>query len=142
MGGVIAIVEYKALSPTPVDFPFYTMYSPHSWLAICLLGLWGIQFAGGALSSWFQFAIWRKYHHFLGRLVYGVALATCALGFQDMQSSDLAGSQPPYTNITSFTPDMIDDMGYFPDSPLAQLACAGVMLLAFQAFTTFLALVE
>lgn len=71
------------------------MYSPHSWCAICFLGLWGLQLAGGLYIHTYNPASYpklHKYHRFLGKAVYVVGLATCALGFQDMQASDLAGT--------------------------------------------------
>jgi hypothetical protein len=140
-GGLVAIIEYKALSPSPVNFPFYTMYSPHSWLAICFLGLWGLQFASGIYAQMCgvsSYASWSKYHRFLGRVVYAVGLAVCALGFQDMQASDLAGSVPPYVSTANFTQDQTDNMGYYPNSQMAQLSCVAVMLLMIQAIATFL----
>ena len=144
-GGLVAIIEYKALSPSPVGFPFYTMYSAHSWLAICFLGLWAIQFAVAVYVrvraidlSAHQRQRWAKYHRFLGRVVYAAGLATCALGFQDMQSSDLAGSVPPYVSTANFTQDQLDGMGYYPNSNVAQYSGAAVMLLLLQGIATFL----
>ena len=83
-----------------------------------------------------------KYHRFLGACVYVVGLATCALGFQNMQSSDLAGSVPPYISTANFTQDQIDQMGYYPNSNLAQYACAAVMLLMIQGISTIFTLVR
>jgi len=149
IGGLVAIAEYKALSPSPIDFPFYTMYSPHSWLAVCLLGLWLMQFTSSAVQAYLYqggrrgfYPTWARAHRFLGFVIYGVALATCALGFQDMQSSDLSGSVPPYVSVANFTQDDFDQMGYYPNSTLAQLACAAVMLLMLQGITTFFAIAK
>jgi len=77
------------------------MYSPHSWVGVVFLGFWLSQFVAGMYSytiSTLEVEIKRtfsKYHKFLGKFVYGLGLVTCALGFQDMQSSDLSSSTPP-----------------------------------------------
>jgi hypothetical protein len=118
-----------------------TMYSPHSWCAVCFLALWGMQFAGGiyirSCSDPSSYTKLQRFHRFLGMAVYTVGLATCALGFQNMQASDLAGSVPPWVSTANFTQDQIDNMGYYPQSTLAQLSCAAVMLLVFQGLATF-----
>jgi len=133
IGGIVAIVSYKRLSPQPVDFPFYTMYSPHSWLAVCVIICWFAKF----ITNVFLSAATVKWYRFWSRAVYGMALATCALGLQDMQSSDLAGSTPPYVSTANFTQDMIDDMGYYPGSGLARQSSFAVILLFVQAVATF-----
>jgi len=123
--GLVAIVYYKSLSPQPVAYPFFTMYSPHSWAAVALLCMWGIQAIGGSLFgkccrlSLNARLMLRKLHSFNGKFIYGLALATAALGFQDMQGSDLAGA------------------GYAPDSNLAQYAAAACILLILSGFATF-----
>jgi len=138
--GLVAIVQYKALSPQPEDFPFYTAYSPHSWVAMTFLSLWCFQLIGGlALHTFARSKTGlRKYHRFLGFAVYLTGLATCMLGLQAMQSSDLAGSVPPYVNTTNFTQDQIDDMGYYPDSQLARYSSAACVLLVLQAIAVLL----
>lgn len=128
IGGLVAIVYYKQLAPDSDAyptlgnqyFPFFTLYSPHSWLGIVFLSLWVLQ-----LALRFTPAAAHGLHAFVGRGIFVLGLCVCALGFQDMQGSDLAGAVPPGLNVT-YEPFM----GYFPDSTLAQLANAAVMLLA------------
>ena len=74
-------------------------------------------------------------HTFVGRAVFLLGLAVCALGFQDMQSSDLAGSAPPGLNVT-YEPFM----GYLPGSTNAQESNAAVLLLAAGGVAVFVAL--
>jgi len=150
MLGIVAIVYYKNLSPQPVTFPFYSVYSPHSWLGIAVLVLWGIQMAAGIyihiigeLSSNDKILL-AKIHRYLGKVIYVAGLVTCALGLQDMQSSDLASSTPPM-------PGMQDNMGmsdvmvmgsmnmtgYYPNSPQAQYSSACTILLLLIGMATF-----
>jgi len=110
--GLVTIVYYKSLSPQPVVFPFYTAYSPHSWVGIALLSLWFIQMVVGTYSHIAtlnpdQKRTFSRYHGFLGKFIYGLGLVTCAMGFQDMQSSDLASSTPPGMQLSS---DMMSGM--------------------------------
>jgi len=81
-------------------------------------------------------------HSFLGKIVYATGLATCAMGFQDMQGSDLSSSMPPMndTQMAMMNMTMGDDMGYSPTSTLAQSACACVLLITFCGIATFAAL--
>jgi hypothetical protein len=76
-------------------------------------------------------------HRFAGRALFGVGAAVCALGFQSMQSSDLAGSVPPYVSTANFTQDQLDGMGYYPQSTLSNLACAAVLLIAAYAVAVY-----
>ncbi|KAG0016088.1 hypothetical protein BGZ80_009439, partial [Entomortierella chlamydospora] len=129
VAGLVAIVYYKRLSPQPTVFPFYSVYSPHSWAGIVFLSLWSLQllaglyvYIGGKRQSASQKRSFRKLHGFLGKSVYVVGLASCAMGFQDMQSSDLASSTPP--SSANMTMSMEDMQGYFPDSNLAQYSSA------------------
>jgi len=148
MLGIVSIVYYKSMSPQPIVFPFYSVYSPHSWLGIAVLCLWGVQFAIGTYIYGFgepnpeQKAILGHIHGYLGKAIYVSGLATCALGLQDMQSSDLASSTPPMSG------DMGDDTmamgvssgnmsGYFPNSPEAQYSSACTLLLLFTGMATF-----
>ena len=91
--------------------------------------------------------IYVNIHHFIGRSVYIFGLVTCALGFQDMQSSDLASSTSSDSsdsssmdtsgigggggiNITTSGTIMDLDMdGYLYNSVFAQLASAGTIVL-------------
>jgi len=151
MLGIVAIVYYKNLSPQPVAFPFYAVYSPHSWLGIAVLVLWSVQLVAGIyihiigdLSSNDKILL-AKVHRYLGKVIYVAGLATCALGLQDMQSSDLASSTPPM-------PGMQDNMamgsemvmggsmnmtGYYPNSPQAQYSSACTILLLLLGMATF-----
>jgi len=84
-------------------FPFFTMFSPHSWAGVATISLWGIQLLvrlctyvrndwNSGLARW---------HGFFGKVVYVSTLATCAIGLNDMQSSDLGGKDgmqyPPFS---------------------------------------------
>lgn len=125
--GLVAIVKYKRLASTPTVFPFFTCYSPHSWMAIVFLSLWGIQ-----IMSKLGLTIPLAYHRFLGNCIFAVGLAVCAMGLQDMQSSDLATSTPPMENMAGMQMN-----GYYPDSLQARLASAGSIVLVFLGITTF-----
>jgi len=141
--GITTITYYKSWSTTPIVYPFYTMYSPHSWLGVALITLWGLQFLFG-LTSWFdavkrKMATYKKYHIFVGKVVYVLALATCAMGLQDMQSSDLSSSLSPFVyNQTAVNLDDMNVTGYFPNSNLAQYASSGCILLLIMGINTFL----
>ncbi len=133
----MGIIYYKKLSPSPVIFPFYTMYSPHSWVGFVLLCLWTFQMIVAVCSEYIPSVFpdqrfFFKYHRFVGMFIFSVGLATCAMGFQNMQGSDLAGSTSPTANIT-FT----EMLGYFPDSRLAQYASACSVLLLLSGLATF-----
>jgi hypothetical protein len=129
--GLVSIVKYKKLSPAPVVFPFFTCYSPHSWMAIVFWVLWGIQ-----ICCKLVFKLPLAYHRFLGNCVFGVGLAVCAMGLQDMQSSDLASSTAPMDMAN--TPGMDMTMvGYFPNSLDARLASAASIVLVFIGIATF-----
>ncbi|KAI8605925.1 eukaryotic cytochrome b561-domain-containing protein [Dissophora ornata] len=144
VGGLVAIVYYKKLSSQPVVFPYYNVYSPHSWAGIAFLSLWSLQVLAGlnvyivGKQSADRKRSFSKFHRFLGKSVYVVGLATCAMGFQDMQSSDLASSTP--MNSTTMTMSMADMEGYFPDSSWAQYSSAGGLLLILSGMATFLAM--
>jgi len=153
--GIVAIVRYKELAPQPATFPMFTCFSPHSWLGIALFSLWGIQLIDGI----FVFFMNResqvtltKIHRFLGKLIYGVGLAVCALGFQDMQSSDLASSTAPMAGDAMNDMPMGNDMpsmmytvngslmnmtGYFPHSMYAQYASGASVILLFLGIAVF-----
>lgn len=122
MGGAIAMNYYKVLSPQPAVYPFYRVFSPHSWMGITLLFLWCIQFIAGCIArmrGWSKNGY--KYHKFLGYCVYIIGLVTCALGFQSMQSSDLSSTST---------------MSYPPHSKLAQYSCACTILLILAGMST------
>jgi Eukaryotic cytochrome b561 len=88
--GLVAIAKYKSMSSLPIIYPFYSMYSPHSWMAVAFLILWGIQLSIGLVShtpareklSPNQSGPLAHVHRFLGKSVYVVGLAVAALGFQ------------------------------------------------------------
>ena len=145
--GLVAIIQYKSLSGqgngTPTcpmtgclestgqagldgTFPFSTMYSAMDGV-LCLL-LWGGQLAGGTASSFYP---WRgpeqreaakKHHRFFGQALYVLLIATCCMGFQDMQSSDLAG------------------FGYGIYSSPSLLACGASLVISIYGLTTLYAL--
>jgi hypothetical protein len=88
-------------------------------------------------------------HHFLGHCMYGLGLATCATGFQDMQSSDLAAADAAVYTVLNGTleseypnghDDANGDTGYLPNSTLAQLSSAGAVLLVTLGIVTYAAL--
>jgi len=152
--GIVAIVYYKELSPQPTTFPFFSVFSPHSWLGIALLGLWGIQVFLGIYSRLWakpdEKLLLVKIHQFLGKVIYVLGLATCAMGLQDMQSSDLAGSSSPMLMVGSDDMNMGDNMGmimangsmmnmtgYFPHSMYAQYSCGCTILLLFIGIAVF-----
>ena len=140
LGGVLTCYFYKWWSPQPVSFPFYSLYSCHAWVGVSCMALVVLQFGIGIYThtqTGLTPLVYMRYHRILGRAVYVLALATMAMGFQDMQSSDLAGSAPPWTNTTGFTQDEIDGMGYFPDSALSRYSAFACVLLIVQSFATF-----
>lgn len=153
--GLIAIIDYKLWSDSPTAFPFFTMYTVHSWLGVCTLGLWGLQLLFGlftftlakTFSSDASKVLLKQIHQFSGHCVYALGLATCATGFQDMQSSDLAGTymaSDASSNMTT-TMDMsmmpTDDLtlGYKYNSTWAQQAAAAAVLLFSLGVSTFAA---
>jgi len=152
MLGIVSIVYYKNLSPQPVVFPFYAVYSPHSWLGIAMLVMWGIQFLLSFACQYVETSIQSivlKAHKFFGKIIYVTGLATCALGLQNMQSSDLASSTPVIPGIVD-TLSMggqqvvvlpgnitVNVTGYYPDSPEAQYSCACTILLLFLGIASF-----
>ena len=118
---LVAIGYYKKLNVAAAgaSFPFWTLFSPHSWLGIVLVIMWVVQVAVRAVHSRVLSAaakvVSHRTHVFLGKAVFVTALATCALGFQDMQGSDLSVD--------------VDDMAYQPLSVWANYACAAVVML-------------
>ena len=124
-------MDYKNWSGPPA-FPFFTMYSPHSWLGVVTIAFWGLHvifsLLAGAMRGSARGELYPG-HKFVGKFVYILGLATCALGLQDMQSSDLAASMP-MMNMTS----------YAPSSTFAQLSSAAVLVLALVGVTTLYAL--
>ena len=102
--GLVAIVLYKRLpqeatpttSSTDMGYSSRT-YSVHSWVGIATLGLWGLQLLGGMAKRLLRpspanaEAVHRA-HAFLGKAAFAGGVASCALGFEDMQAGDLAGA--------------------------------------------------
>ena len=150
--GLIAIVDYKAWSDQAAVgtmYPHYVMYSPHSWLGVCTVALFGIQ----VLYSFIIFYLMKwpegteetkkqyvEVHHFMGHAMFALGLTTCATGFQDMQSSDLAMADMPILMNTSYVPPPDSMEGYGPSSVDAQLASTGAILLFALGAATFSAL--
>ena len=173
--GLVAIVAYKDLSNegVAVVFPYFTMYSPHSWMGVLTLALWTAQllfsvwlfglvrWTAGSEHSKAQFV---SLHHFMGICSFAMGLATCASGFQDMQSSDLASTESSDTTSSNTTSDTTMTMmkmnttmhsssnddamstsamavaPYAADSTFAQLASACAVLLFALGMSTFAAL--
>lgn len=74
IGGLVAIVYYKNLAPpttfngmTTTIFPFFHLYSPHSWLGIAFLALYSLQFALSIFKVQSD-----KLHRFVGRCLFAV----------------------------------------------------------------------
>ena len=46
--GLIAIVRFKERSGAPIVYPYYSMYSAHSWMGVITIAIWSCQllFAG------------------------------------------------------------------------------------------------
>jgi hypothetical protein len=161
--GLISIANYKTWStddmmPTTI-FPFYTMYSPHSWLGILTVTVFGIQLLFALVLFYLvQWSAATKkvlvdVHHFTGHMMYALGLATCITGFQDMQSSDLAAADMLMATMVNGTmvmmyPNGHDDAaayaggasGYLPDSMLSNLSAACGILLFLLGVSTFAAL--
>lgn len=124
---LVAIAVYKRLSPQPIAYPFFTLYSPHSWMGIVTLILWTAT-SVTKLLSYVLFSsepskeAFGTFHRYLGLCTFVSGLATCALGLQDMQGSDLAG------------------LGYDPYSMDAQLSTAATVMLLVFGMAVFAAL--
>jgi hypothetical protein len=148
MLGIASIVKYKQLSDMEGMFPYNTLYSPHSWLALVFFLLLFLQTLLGVFMHCNN--KWKPVveHRFLGVSLYVTGMATCALGFQSMQSSDLGGSMQQLMNLAMDTNgtwqdmNVTQDMGYFPNSDLANLASVEVVLLMVIAMSTVFVLVN
>jgi len=128
---MLAIVYYKHVGLSRI-FPMFTLFSPHSWMGMLVCCCWLLQFFFGLASRVMSVsprmkAASSRIHKFFGKAIYVTSLATCAMGFQDMQSSDLAGADL----------DQVSTMAYNPFSTAAQLACAGCFMLFFLGVSTF-----
>jgi hypothetical protein len=72
-------------------FPYYTLFSPHSWIGVAVLCAWLLQLIGGMITALIPNMssetkdLIRKLHRFWGRCVFATGLATCGMGLQDMQ---------------------------------------------------------
>jgi hypothetical protein len=119
-----AIVYYKKLSSQPIAYPFFTLYSSHSWMGVTTLVIWGSQFGLGIYKRFITLGSKRRQfvsslHSFLGKVTYVAGLATCATGLEDMQSSDLSG------------------LGYGAHSTFSLMAAAGCIVLIFLGMAVF-----
>jgi hypothetical protein len=119
-----AIVYYKKLSPQPIAYPFFTLYSSHSWMGVVTLVLWGSQLGLGIFKRLVTLGSPRRQfvcslHSFLGKVTYVAGLATCASGLEDMQSSDLSG------------------VSYGAHSTFSLMAAAGSIVLIFLGMAVF-----
>ena len=75
------------------------MFTGHSWMGVTTVAVWALQFIFAVwlrlLTKWpagseDRKAVFASVHQFMGYSVYAMGLATCATGFQDMQSYDAA----------------------------------------------------
>lgn len=87
---------------------------------------------------------WKGVHQFMGHCLFALALATCATGFQDMQSSDLAasyagGMMGPNATMTMYQGDDVAPDGYSYKSVNSQLAAAASVMLIALGVSTFAA---
>jgi hypothetical protein len=106
--GLVAIIYYKKLEidyngdmgqsfGTGLVFPYFTLYSVHSWLGILTLILFVVQAFLSKIS--------KDIHKKSGKLLYVFGLICCVTGLGNMQSSDLAGdSYPPYSTESLLAP--------------------------------------
>ena len=96
--GMIGIVDWKKWNFTDAYY-YQVVASGHSWMGVLTIAFWCIQFVCGlwiyALTKWppgtehlkSQFV---EVHNFTGYCLYASAIATCIMGYQDMQSTDAA----------------------------------------------------
>jgi hypothetical protein len=101
MNQSMSMIGMDSYTTTVTGFPYYTMYSVHSWCGVFTLTLMTAQLITGVVRR----KVYTVYgvdlgeiHRNIGRATFVCGLATCALGLADMQSSDLAGNgYPPYS---------------------------------------------
>ena len=96
--GIIAVVKMKEWQKN--DYNSYdVMFTGHSWMGVTTVAVWALQFIFAVwlrlLTKWppgteYRKAVFAGVHQFMGYSVYAMGLATCATGFQDMQSYDAA----------------------------------------------------
>jgi len=100
--GMVVESSYNstATANTMSAFPFYTMFSVHSWCGVTTLTLMTSQIVTGILRNKYDMKL-RAIHRTIGKATFVCGLATCALGLADMQSSDLAGNgYPPHSTYS------------------------------------------
>jgi hypothetical protein len=120
-------------------FPYYTLFSPHSWIGVAVLCAWLLQLIGGMITALIPNMssetkdLIRKLHRFWGRCVFATGLATCGMGLQDMQSSDLAAGADLGAVGGEYIP-------YSPTGLFAQLATSATLMAAAVGILTFAAL--
>ncbi|GAX75228.1 hypothetical protein CEUSTIGMA_g2672.t1 [Chlamydomonas eustigma] len=129
--------------PTPPAyfnyFPYYTLFSPHAWIGVAVLCAWLLQLTGGVISAIIPDMsaetkdMIRKLHRFWGRCVFATGLATCAMGLQDMQSSDLAAGAD-LGSVGGYA------LPYSPTGLFAQLSTAATLMAAAVGILTFAAI--
>ena len=95
LAAVIKMKEWQATESNEYD----VMFTGHSWMGVTTIALWMLQFIFAVwlrmLTKWppgteDRKAVYAEAHRFIGYTVYSMGLATCATGFQDMQSYDAA----------------------------------------------------
>jgi Eukaryotic cytochrome b561 len=96
--GLTAIIKMKEWQATEYN-KYDVMFTGHSWMGVTTVSLWMLQFIFAVwlrmLTKWppgteDRKAVYAEAHRFMGYTVYAMGLASCATGFQDMQSYDAA----------------------------------------------------
>ena len=96
--GIIAVVKMKDWQKNEYN-SYDVMFTGHSWMGVTTVAVWALQFFFAVwlrlLTKWppgteYRKAVFAGVHQFMGYSVYAMGLATCATGFQDMQSYDAA----------------------------------------------------
>jgi len=122
-GGLVAIF-YQPTSTTANWFET-NMYSPHSWMGAATVLLWLSQIIMGMYASTDS-----ALHSFIGKTVYALGLATCALGFQERQTTELI-----YSSFVNQT--MPNLPSYTANSWFSSEASIAVLLIAASGVLTF-----
>ncbi|KAJ1559817.1 hypothetical protein HK405_009244 [Cladochytrium tenue] len=143
-GGLAAVARYKDLTTEEVNdgewlFPYFHLFSPHAWAGVALGSVFAVQLvfgllrlAGPATALTAATAAGRS-HALVGAAVYIGAAAVCAMGFQDMQSSDLA-----WLDINAnMSAAMGMDDGYMQDSSYSVYAAVSPILIFLIVLSVF-----
>jgi len=102
-GAGLAAVYYPS-STTGLSWFQNHLYSPHAWMGVATLASWLTQSVTGLII--------RSESHLysvLCKTTYGLGLATCMLGFQERQTTDLVvfsmSNSSSWTQATSYVPN-------------------------------------